>query len=457
MRSLRVGYRTIVPLAVVAAALCFSSRAFGQGQAAGVVVDAEGVLRTQTFPDPGGQLTRQRMAAAKAALNPDVTRLSQIRYISLNRLEQAIRDRQGAVTDEMRYLAGLLRVKYVFCYPETGDVVIGGPAEGWYVNPAGRIVGLSTGRPVVELQDLVVALRSFPPSGKGADLVGCSIDPTAEGLASMQRFLRTTGSRIQPNNMEIVNYIVNGLRTSLGPQDVSVYGVSPKTHFAQVLVEADYRMKLISIDLEKPPVQLASYVRLVNPAAVGRNALQRFYFTPDYQCVRLSEDALAMELVGDGVKLVGEGETVGPDGRRSAAGRTSKACQAFVTSFTKKYPELAERSPVFAQLRNLIDLTIAAAHIRQQDYYGKAGWEMTLLGDEKSFSVETYSAPKHAPPAVNAMLRRARLMTPIGGGVTIHPTDALKPANLLTDENAKVAAARQAVKIELAKGQWWWD
>src|SRR5262249_31779442 len=35
---------------------------------AGVVVDANGVLRTEMFPDLTGQLARQRIAAAKAAL-----------------------------------------------------------------------------------------------------------------------------------------------------------------------------------------------------------------------------------------------------------------------------------------------------------------------------------------------------------------------------------------------------
>ena len=40
------------------------------------------------------------------------------------------------------------------------------------------------------------------------------------------------------------------------------------THFAQVMIEADYRMKLIGIGLERPPVKLASYVDKANPAMV---------------------------------------------------------------------------------------------------------------------------------------------------------------------------------------------
>ncbi len=423
-------------------------------QAAGVAVDAQGVLRTKMYRDPGGRLTRQRIAAAKATLDPDIVAFSKMRKISLNRLEQAVRERDGVTTDQMRNLAGLLRLRYVFLYPETGDIVIAGEAEGWITNPAGRVVGITTGRPVVQLQDLVAALRAFPPGKISEPLIGCSIDPTQEGLAEMQRFLGSIGSYATPAHTQ---YIVNALRTSLGPQTVNISGVSPKTHFAQVMVEADYRMKLIGIGLERPPVRMVSYIDRANPAQVSRNAMQRWYFTPDYHCVRLSDDALAMELVGDGVKLIGEDEVVTSGGQRVAASRSSKASRAFVSSFTKKYSALADRSPVYAELRNLIDLAVAAAFIQQEDYYGKAGWEMELFGDENAFSVETYNVPKMVATAVNAIWKGRRLMTPVGGGVTIHANLALDSENLLEDENGKVAKLREQTKPKPAKGQWWWD
>ena len=164
-----------------------------------------------------------------------------------------------------------------------------------------------------------------------------------------------------------------------------------------------------------------------------------------------------MELVGDGVKLVGEDELVSAEGQRKAVGRGDKASQAFVTGFTKAYSELAEKSPVYAELRNLIDMSVAAAYIQQQDLYGKAGWKMELLGDENSFSVETYNAPKQVETAVNAIWRGRQLMTPVGGGVEIDALMALAPEKRLADEKGKVAKLREQTKIELPKGHWWWD
>ena len=422
-------------------------------QSAGIAIDAEGVLRVKTFGDPGGQLMRERIAAAKANLGPKLASYSKMRKVSLNRLEQAILDHQSTLTDEMRYLAGLQRVRYVFYYPESKDIVLAGPAEGWAADASGRTIGIGTGRPVVQLQDLVVALRAFPASGDKTTMIGCSIDPTPDGLASMQNFLR--GNRPSPGNVEP---FVEALRNSLGYQIVSINGVAPKTHFAQVMVEADYRMKLIGIGLERPPVRMASYVDRARPGEVSRNALQRWFFVPDYKCVCQSDDKLAMELVGDGVKLVGEDELVMGNGeRRTAAGRGSKASRDFVVNFTSRYPELAERSPVYAELRNLIDLSIAAAYIQEQGYYEKTDWKMPFFGSEREFPIEVYSIPKTVETAVNAVWKGHSLMTPIGGGVTIEATQALKDDNLLADKKGKVAKTREGVKLNLAKGQWWWD
>ena len=243
MRWQAVKWRAVLLLAVAVGALVGPSLQTAYGQAggnpssvAGVVVDADGVLKKLSVTDRGGRLMNERIAAAKAALAPTISRPSKLRKISLNRLEKAIRDKNAVPTDEMRFLAGLLRVRYVFCYPKTGDIVIAGPAEGWVTNAVGRVVGITSGRPVVQLQDLAVALRAFPPDGPATQMVGCSIDPTQEGLAEMQRFLYQVGSRATPAQ---TRFIVNGLRASLGLQDVSVNGVPPNTHFAQVMVEAD--------------------------------------------------------------------------------------------------------------------------------------------------------------------------------------------------------------------------
>ena len=154
-----------------------------------MVINPQGVLKVQHFDI---RLTQKRIQEARQVLDPNVARQSELRKVSLTRLEAEIAKRLEAgegVSEDMRYLAGLSSIDYVFFYPESGDIVVAGPAEGYAVDPSGRPVGVTSGRAVLELQDLIVALRSFGPAGKKANTVGVSIDPTQEGLQRMQQYM----------------------------------------------------------------------------------------------------------------------------------------------------------------------------------------------------------------------------------------------------------------------------
>ena len=113
-----------------------------------------------------------------------------------DRLEQAIAAqvaRGQGPTDDMLYLAGLTELQYVFFYPETNDIVIAGPAEGMMLAHLSRPVGIVTGQAVLQLEDLLVALRAYGPTAQPLGTVGVSIDPTSEGLTRMQQFLSQFG------------------------------------------------------------------------------------------------------------------------------------------------------------------------------------------------------------------------------------------------------------------------
>jgi hypothetical protein len=244
----------------------------------------------------------------------------------------------------------------------------------------------------------------------------------------------------------------------LGRQIIRIGGVPASTHFAQVMVEADYRMKLIGIGLEQPPVNIASFVALASPAMVARNALQRWYFVPDYQRIKVTDDGQAAEFVGLGVKLVGEDELVSTSGGRTRTSGQSGASQRFTRGFTEKYSQLAERAPVYAQLRNCIDMLVAAAFIDKHDLYTEAGVHLGALGDESKYPVETFNAPKEVAAAVNSLWKGRRLMTPIGGGVEIRAGMAVDPSNQKADDDGAVAKARGEIDIKsLPADKWWWD
>ena len=165
-----------------------------------------------------------------------------------------------------------------------------------------------------------------------------------------------------------------------------------------------------------------------------------------------------MKIKERGVQLVGANERVANGGQRVASGRVNRASQAFCQEFTDKFPEIAKKVRIYAELRQLIDVAIAAAYIQQQDFYGQADWNMPVLMDESKVNVETYVAPSQVETAVNAIWKGNTLMTPLGGGVNMQPKLALSRDRVdLDTAGDNVRVKKSAGPSGLAEGQWWWD
>ena len=131
---------------------------------------------------------------------------------------------------------------------------------------------------------------------------------------------------------------------------------------------------------------------------------------------------------------------------------------AFCSAFTRNYHQMADTTAVYAELKNLIDMSIVAAFIQKEDYFSRAGWDMTFFSDEEKFPVETYEAPKQVETAVNAIFKGGSLMTPVGGGVSIQPLKAVSEGKIKYDQKGLINKVRSTVDTEsLDDGQWWWD
>jgi hypothetical protein len=100
---------------------------------------------------------------------------------------------------------------------------------------------------------------------------------------------------------------------------------------------------------------------------------------------------------------------------------------------------------------------VAAAFLREHDYYGRAGWKLGVLGDETALPVQTYDNPKQVMCAVNSEWKGSRLFTPAGGGVSIRADQALAPERQFPDANSKLDAAYKDVGKRLPTERWWWD
>ncbi len=372
----------------------------------GVYVDAEGMVRRAVREATGSGLALARLEAIESHTNPrgngagkantDVHTPAALRKVSLSRLEKQVQLRLASgrrPTDEMLTLGGLEKIKYVFVYPETGDVVIAGPAGPWRSDEEGRVVSQTSGRPVVQLDDLVVVLRHLMHSAQGQ--FGCSINPREDALAKTKEFLDESAK--SPLKEGTRSRWLKQLRDRMGKQDIVVEGVDPRTRVAQVLVEADYRMKLVGMGLEPGVLGVRSYLDLVQvPRGEAPPPLDvlRWWFTLNDQDIRASEGHDAFELAGHGVRVQSENELLSALGQRVHTGKSEPLNQQFAQSFTEHFAALAAKYPVYADLENIFDLSLVGALIKSQDLAGRAGWHLTCFGDSSAYSVGLRPRPR---------------------------------------------------------------
>lgn len=387
----------------------FNNRAVG-----GVAVDANGVLEAPTVQDD--RELAQLRAEIKLQVPAGLQEYTDLRAVSLKQLEATLKechDQMKPTPDEVKYLAGLQRVQYVFVYPDRNDIVIAGPAEGWQFDALGNVVGVTTNRPVILLDDLMVALRSGSTSR--TEPITCSIDPTEEGLARLQAAvsrMRTMGDSEQT---------LNRIEEALGPQTISVTGVADTSHFARTMVAADFRMKRIAMDFEESPVKgMPSFLSMVSGGGKGmNNMLPRWWLAPDYKPLARTSDGLGWELRGQGVKCMSNEDYVDSTGERTVGVSKNPVAEKWAATMTEKYSELAEKDSSFGELRNIMDLAVIGALVEKEHLLNTAGLQLPRLMGEQS--LERYPAPKHTASKASAIKKRGNWVISASGGVEMLP------------------------------------
>ena len=380
----------------------------------GVYIDADGVLRYREV-DTRRQLPPRRSAQAQA---------EGLCHISLPRLFAEAKELAAAgkpLPDRMRYLGGLTQIQYIFVDAQEKDLIIAGPAEPWDAANPLQPIGLLTGRPVMHLDDLVVALRV---GGRGGPL-GCTIDPPADALQRAQEAMNRVGSRSRAQLAEAV-------AQSIGPQAVKVFGAAAETRYAMICVAADYKLKRLSLGLDSSPVSGVGH-GIDNSRAAGN----RYWFELMYEPILVSPEGDAYELRGQRLGLKCGAMSFDAKGATPAAER-------FTEQFTKKLPALAAALPILADLQNLADLTVVAALIRQDKLDEKTGWD-------RSWIVNGYQTQAYPTPSTTETVVSFRGGSLAAGGVILSPQRLVQADAREVERQGVLKGKRHAIPA----GQWY--
>jgi|TARA_B100000519_G_scaffold202577_1_gene221398 hypothetical protein len=375
---------------------------------------------------------------------------TELRMVSLRGLEAAIADAvqngQGALPDEVRFLAGLQRIQYVFVYPEQRDIVLAGPGEGWKIDDKANVVGMTTGQPVLLLDNLLSAMRAV--NAPQPERISCSIDPTKQGLVNYKNTL----NQLSRAGVRNPNILAPQLKRAMGNQTVSINGVSGDTHFARILVAADIRMKQIAMELDDSKVLPGFITSARNSVSVtNTNINPRWWLACNYESVARGADGLAWEIRGQGVKAMTESELYQQDGQVQAAGK-DPAAEKWAKMMTERYNALGKEEPVFTELRNVMDMCVAAAVIRNHNLLPAAELKLPhLLGQQVTIPTEAWHTPREVSTQTSFIKTSRGLVVTASGGVDI---DYLSPTQNPT-LSPEVRKVWEKAETMYSAGQWW--
>ncbi|MEM1371996.1 MAG: DUF1598 domain-containing protein, partial [Pseudomonadota bacterium] len=328
-----------------------------------------------------------------------------------------------------------------------------GPAGNWLVRPDGKIVSAQFGQPVVRLDDLIVLWRRHLL--RGGKPFGVSINPRRENLARVQSYVAQSSTRpLEPGER---GAWLDGLRASLGKQDVEFFGIEPDSHVARVLLVADYHMKLIGMGLAEGVDGVVSYLKSVRVGADGSvppMTVLRWWFAMNYGPVQTNDQRTAFALTGLGAKVLGDNELLAARGQRVHTGQSEDLNKRYADSFTEHFAAICDRYPLYTELRNVFDLSIVLAIIEGEGLLDRVGWQPTLFANADWLPLPKMLVPADVETVVNhRVVRRKHIIAGISGGVWV---DAVKSMQVST-ASSEFDEPKSAPLTDEAEIVWWWD
>jgi hypothetical protein len=415
------------------------------GSVGGISIDADGIVRNLD-PKAVESLAKERRQAVAGADRGTSAKLRKVSLAKIIAAVQAANDGRPLSPDVL-FLGGLERITHVFVDPDAHDIILAGPGDAMTVDAAGNVVAATSGRPLLQLEDLAVALRAIDAARSGG--MKCSIDPTAEGIARLQALLRAQKT-IGPNP----DATLVAMQNAVGAQRVTVGGVPGDSRFARVLVAADYRLKRIGMGLEPSGItELPSYLSMVPPGSPSATSLPRFWLEADYEPISRDPDELAWRINGRRMKCLTENDLVDAAGERAAKAAPDANAKKWCDLMTTNYDRLAGKQPVFAELVNCVDLAVIAALVHGRQLAGRAGLDLAPLIDAKTLPLPSYDVPTTVPTVARGIKKGSRWVISASGGVLFQPWTFA--AN--TADTADMAEIRTVALAARPTDGWWWD
>ncbi|MGO9547188.1 MAG: DUF1598 domain-containing protein [Rhodomicrobium sp.] len=308
---------------------------------------------------------------------------------------------------------GLTRLEGYVVDRDNHDVILWGLAE--------------RDQPELQIQDFVVALRSAYDrytivrdgvTYRVSPLI--SIDPDVEVLRKL-RGIDLFADDADERHAELCGK----------PQTVRVEGMPRDTRVAKVLIDADYRMKMVSQGIEELPIddpfpsafgaRVEKWRRDAARGKKARGSNTRYWFQPDVFSYQVAEDGETVFLDRAKVVLRDEDQII-HGGALAASGGIDEIARAFACSWSDRMDDVYKAEALWRDMYNIFRHFAVAKIMRDHDAFLQAGLSAGVLLD--SYALPTTKVPKTLAglgriEEVTAGRSRTRLANEVCGGVSV--------------------------------------
>lgn len=309
--------------------------------------------------------------------------------ISLRILQEKLRNSQSkrSLTKEIFQQVGITKfIGYVVDEPNRDLILIGQCAPAL---------------PYIYLDDFIIALRNIwnkyaPLRGNTyySSYPGCSIDPEPNVLQGLEVLAQDIiGGSYREKIEEGIQKWHSICRSA---QKVRVEGIPFDTHFARVMVKADYDMKNLvdgadSLDIPgfKSLMDMTLEIAQENIIRGGSlsipiSSMNRFWFCPGEN--QYVEDKGVVILKKCQVILLTEEEHLSRRGKVIGKERPNRLAQSFADSFSALYTEVAKQRPIYSELEALFRFVALAKIIKYKSPHKLASLDLGYLFEEHKIS-----------------------------------------------------------------------
>ncbi len=325
------------------------------------------------------------------------------RAVSLKTLQQKLKafDKNSVFPDEITRLGGLNTIEGYIVDAVNRDIIL-----------VGSVI---PGLPPLYLEDFIIALRNSWLEYavlRGHTYYysdpGCSIDPNPSVIQELMAIGKSKKESSSDNKEE---YIAEWNSIGKSPQTVRVLGIPFDTHFAWVMVKADYDMKSLvdgSDSLDCPG--FSSLMDMTMEAAkdsilkgerapISSYSLNRFWFFPGKNQYQEDKNVVIIEKCP--VVLLTEEQYINK-GKIAGSGGSDPLALKFAESFAEKYNEISGQRLIYIELENLFRFVALAKIMKFMSVQEKSGLDLGYF--LKQYSVPKISVDRTLPGRTNVKI-----------------------------------------------------